>query len=238
MHRLFKKNIDILGDEIIIDGDDFHHIKNVLRGKNGELFEVVTEDNINICKIIHIDKKTIKARIVEKKDIQKEKLNITLYQGMTKSDKLEYIIQKSVELGVNTVVPIISKRVVIKLKDKNIEKKRLRYFNISKHAASQSKRNYIPEVLDPMKIEDIILEKGEIGLVAYENSCTSLKETLSENSSNNIKIVIGPEGGFEEFEIKSLEDKGFNVISLGNRILRTETAPINLLSILQYELGD
>lgn len=237
MHRIFKENSDINNNIINIEGDEFHHLKNVLRIKNNEKIEIIIGDNLYICEIAEINKYNIYAKIIDISNLNNEKLEITLFQSLTKSDKFEHIIQKSIELGVYSIVPIITKRVVVKLKDKNTEKKQLRYDNISKHAASQSKRNYIPKITNPINIKDITLECDEFGLVAYENSYIDLKKTLQKNTSKKIKIVIGPEGGFEEEEILQLKDKGFNIISLGDRILRTETAPVNLLSILQYELG-
>ncbi|WP_099203177.1 RsmE family RNA methyltransferase [Miniphocaeibacter massiliensis] len=240
MHRIFREASDKIDNIIHVDGEDYHHINNVLRLKLNDTVEVVIDKKIYICNISSIENKLLKLFILnELENLNLEKLNIHLYQGLTKGDKFDYIIQKSVELGVTTITPLITKRVIVKLKDKNLDTRIKRYNKISKQAASQSHRISIPKISLPVKINDLILEKDELGLVAYEDSDNrQLKEILKSNIYNNIKIVIGPEGGFEKEEILNLKDKGFNIISLGPRILRTETAPLNILSILQYEIGD
>ncbi|QQK07641.1 RsmE family RNA methyltransferase [Miniphocaeibacter halophilus] len=239
MHRIFRNIEDVNNNNILIDGEDFHHLKNVLRMKKDEELEIVINENLYISKVSTIEKNRIIANISSIKKLKEETLNIHLYQGLTKSDKFDLIIQKSVELGVYRIIPIITNRVIVKLNSKNIEKKLIRFNKISKHAASQSHRNYIPKVYSPINLSDITLEKNELGLLAYESSENyDLKDILKSSKVKNIKIIIGPEGGFDSSEVLCLENKGFKTISLGKRILRTETAPITMLSILQYEIGD
>lgn len=239
MHRIFRTSEDIINNNIIVDGEDFHHLKNVLRIKKNEKIEIVINENLYIVEVANLEKNRIITNILNYNEIEEEILNIHLYQGLTKSDKFDFIIQKSVELGVRSITPLITNRVIVKLNNKNTEKKLVRFNKISKQAASQSHRNYIPKVLEPINLLDISLEKDELGLLAYESSENyTLRDILVNSKTKNIKIIIGPEGGFDKDEISSLEDKGFNTISLGKRILRTETAPITMLSILQYEIGD
>ncbi|HHX71005.1 MAG: RsmE family RNA methyltransferase [Miniphocaeibacter sp.] len=239
MHRIFRTSEDIINNNIIVDGEDFHHLKNVLRIKKNEKLEIVINENLYIVEVSNLEKNRIITNILNYNEIEGEILNIHLYQGLTKSDKFDFIIQKSVELGVKSITPLITNRVIVKLNNKNTEKKLVRFNKISKQAASQSHRNYIPKVFEPINLLDISLEKDELGLLAYESSDNyTLKDILVNSKTKNIKIIIGPEGGFDKDEISSLEEKGFNTISLGKRILRTETAPITMLSILQYEIGD
>ena len=238
MNRFFRDINDKCNDCIKIDGEDYHHIKNVLRLQVNDHIEIISEKYLYTCIIQHITKEYIDVKIEDYLLLEKEKLEIHLFQGLAKSDKFDFIIQKSVELGINSITPLITKRNIVKLKDKSLDNRMLRYQKISLNAASQSHRTIIPKVNYPIDINNIILEGDELGLVVYENSKDmNLKSILKKCNKNKIKIVIGPEGGFELSEIEILQKKGFNIVSLGKRILRTETAPLNLLSIIDYELG-
>lgn len=239
MHRFFLNNENLKGDTFIIDGEDYHHIKNVLRLKQKDNIEIICDNKIYICDNLVFNNDNLSASIISENSIPLELPSIHLYQGLTKSDKFDYIVQKSVELGVSEITPLLTNRVIVKLNEKKSDKKIERYNKISKSAASQSKRNFIPKINNPMKIEDLSLDENELGLVAYENSNNNdLKEILKNTNMSNLKIIIGPEGGFEEYEVENLIKKGFKSISLGSRILRTETAPLNLISVIQYELGE
>ena len=239
MFRFFIDESNIIDDNFIeiVEKEDFHHGKNVLRLKVGEKLELISEANKYINEITEIKSDSILTKILEKTELKNKDVSIKLYQGMPKSDKFELIIQKSVELGVDEIVPFESERTIVKFKAKSYNKKQERYEKIIKAAAMQSKRNSIPKIDFPINLNEIELEDGELGILAYEESDLPIREVLKNlNEYNKISIVIGPEGGFSKNEVDNLISKGFKSISLGDRILRTETASLNLLSIIGYEL--
>ncbi len=239
MFRFFIDESNIIDDNFIeiVEKEDFHHGKNVLRLKIGEKLELISEDFKYITEITEIKNDCIITKVLEKTELPKKDVSIKLYQGMPKSDKFELIIQKSVELGVDEIVPFESERTIVKFKAKSYNKKQERYEKIIKAAAMQSKRNSIPKIDFPINLNEIELEDGELGILAYEESDLPIREVLKNlNEYNKISIVIGPEGGFSKNEVDNLISKGFKSISLGDRILRTETASLNLLSIIGYEL--
>ncbi len=241
MHRFFVNSSDIKEDIIIIRDSDANHISNVLRLNTGDEIEVCDGNSTDyICSIESISKSLISLKILSSYKCKSEPdINITLYQGLPKADKMEYIIQKCVELGVKTFVPVMNKRSVIKLKD--TDKKISRWQKISDEACKQSKRGIIPNVLTPLTFKDAIdsLKDDSLNILAYEKEeNTSLKDILLSSDCKNINIFIGPEGGFDDDEINYIKDKNIKNITLGPRILRTETAPIALVSAIMYEIGD
>ena len=174
-------------------------------------------------------------------------IKVTIMQGLPKADKMELIIQKSVELGVNNIIPLEMKRCVVKLKDKDKIKKIERWQKISVVAAKQSGRNIIPEINQVENLKNICetFENYDIVLLAYENEkentlkneLKALKEKIkNKNEDVKIAVLVGPEGGIAEEEVKMARQKGAKVITLGKRILRTETVALNVLSIIMYEL--
>lgn len=246
MNRFFV-NIDNIKDEnIIIDNkDDLKHMKNVLRLKENEKIEISDGcDNEYIVQIKNITDEFIETLILEKTDIKRESnINITLYQGYPKSSKMEFIIQKATELGVKRIVPIITDRTIVKINNNKKEEKKLeRFEKITFEAAKQSKRGIIPEVPQIMKLESAVKEmqkNNSFIIVPYENeNKIYIKEVLKKTKEKDISIIIGPEGGFSESEIKKLQEIGASIVSLGPRILRTETAGLTLISIIMYQLGD
>ncbi|MGO1372271.1 MAG: 16S rRNA (uracil(1498)-N(3))-methyltransferase [Senegalia sp. (in: firmicutes)] len=246
MNRFFV-NIDNIKDEnIIIDNkDDLKHIKNVLRLKENEKIEISDGlDNEYIVQIKNITDEFIETLILEKTDIKRESnINITLYQGYPKSSKMEFIIQKATELGVKRIVPIITDRTIVKINNNKKEEKKLeRFEKIAFEAAKQSKRGIIPEVPQIMNLESAVKEmqkNNSFIIVPYENeNKIYIKEVLKKTKEKDISIIIGPEGGFSESEIKKLQEIGASIVSLGPRILRTETAGLTLISIIMYQLGD
>lgn len=215
-----------------IEGSDLNHIRNVLRMKEGDEL-LVSENGISsLCEIESIGEGCAVLRIVEE-DYQNTELNceIHLFQGLPKADKMELIIQKCVELGVHRIIPCEMHRCVVKLDDKKKKSKLQRWQAISESAAKQSKRNIIPEIADVLPIS-LLTEKisdYDIFIVPYENErgMEATLETLGKiRKGMKIGILIGPEGGFEEKEISRLTEKGAVPLSLGSRILRTETAAI------------
>lgn len=226
-------------DKILLSADNIHHL-NVLRITEDEEFEVVVDGVIYTVKIDEMSKEHCQCGVLsQKEDKSESNIEINLYQGLPKADKLELIIQKAVELGVNSIIPFESSRTIVKWDAKKESKKLVRYQEIAESAAKQSKRSYIPQVEGLISFKQLI-EKTKEGytILAYENRGKSLKEVILGNESKIFNIIIGPEGGFSEDEVIALEEAGAHVINLGARILRTETAAIVLAAMIQYESGD
>lgn len=232
-------------NKIILNGDDVNHIKNVLRYSEGEGIIIAVKSNnpkVYDAKIKKISENIECSIIGEIKETSESNIDISVYQGIPKLDKMEYIIQKCTELGVKEITPLELNRCIVKIEGKDISKKQIRWQKIAEAAAKQSQRDIIPKIGAKIKLNDFckIINNFDLILVAYEKENElSLKEVL-KISKNAIKIaiLIGPEGGFEQNEIELLKNNGANIVSLGNRILRTETAPIVLSSILMYEYGE
>lgn len=243
MYRFFVDKADCLGDEIIITGQDVNHIKNVLRLKVGEEISVSDgADKEYICLIRELTEDKVFAKIEDVLGSNRElPVGIYLFQGFPKGDKLETIIQKAVELGVAKIVPVMTKRSIVKLDDKKAAKKVERYNAISLAAAKQSKRSVIPEVLPVMSFKEALklAETLDMNIIPYENaegiaaSKAVIKEIASQKS---LGIFIGPEGGFDQAEVDDVLAIGGKSITLGHRILRTETAGMTVLSIIMFEL--
>jgi 16S rRNA (uracil1498-N3)-methyltransferase len=249
MHKFFTEPYNITETEGRILGDDVKHIYKVLRLSEGD--EVV----LNNCegieysgKIKAITKSEVIVNIIKKLDINNEsKVKVHLFQGLPKGQKMDLIVQKGTELGVHEFIPTITARVDVKLKG---EFKKLDRLNrIALEASKQSKRSIIPQVKEVVDFEEALnmLEDMDLVLVPYENAedfgIRSLIRQLEEenidlNNINNVGILIGPEGGFEEEEINTLKVQGAYIVTLGRRILRTETAGFTAIALIQYELGD
>ncbi|MDD6795029.1 MAG: RsmE family RNA methyltransferase [Clostridiaceae bacterium] len=248
MHKFFTNPENINMDQGKIIGDDVKHIYKVLRLSEGE--KVTLNDcrgNEYLGKISSISKTEVIVNIIEKLEINNEsRIEVYLFQGLPKSQKMDLIVQKGTELGVAEFLPVITDRVDVKLKG---EFKKLDRLNrIALEAAKQSKRTIIPKVKEPMSFKEAIdvLDNMDLFLVPYENAdnlgvrgvVSKLKEEGKLDSVKRIGIMVGPEGGFEEKEINELKSKGAYIITLGSRILRTETAGFVATSLIQYELGD
>ena len=223
-------------EQFEIIGEEAKHIF-VLRHNVGELIQV----NNKICEIVFISKASIVCKVVKDAEVRGiPKVKITLYQAMLKADKMEYVIQKAVELGVTKIVPFISRNVVVKLDDKDKGKKIERFNKISLEASKQCGRSDVVQVDNVYSFGDVVkcVSKYEKCIVAYENETIGLKSFLKENNEiKEVAIIIGAEGGFNENEVQELINAGCYSISLGDRILRAETASLNLISILMYELN-
>ena len=239
MYNFFVNSNDINDNFAKISGEDYNHIRNVLRMKIGTKILINDKEKSNsyLAEIQEIGAKEIICKVIEKMESNEMSVNVTLFQGIPKSDKMEYIIQKSVELGVSEIVPTEMKNCVAKIN--NEENKLTRWNKISETAAKQSKRSIIPKVESKISFDDLLnkIKEFDLVIVAYENEKhTSLKDVLQNcKGVKNIAIIIGPEGGIDTKELKLLEDNGAQVASLGKRILRTETAPIAMLSMILYE---
>ena len=240
MPKFFVTKNSIFDDRIEIEGEDFFHLKNALKIKTGEKIIVCDGDCVNYeCRIGEIQGKKMIARILGRSSDESENVNIVLFQGVPKFDKLEYIIQKTVEIGVGRIVPVFLRRSVARASGRE-EKKVERFKKIAEAAAKQSMRSRIPEVEGFCGLEEALQMAGELefNLCAYElEEKNKLKDYSAEiKNKGSIGVFIGPEGGFEADEIEMIKANGIPVISLGKRILRVETAPVALISNLIYEM--
>lgn len=242
MYQFFVEEEQVHSDSISITGGDVNHIKNVLRMKNGEKIRVSSKaGQAYFCHISSILDDEVIAAIDSADETGTELDNhIVLYQGLPKGDKMELIIQKAVELGVSEIVPVAMKNCVVKLDEKKAQSKCKRWQAIAESAAKQSKRTVIPQIQMPLSWKQALEEAKELDvvLVPYENergmeATREIFRSIPEGAS--IGVMIGPEGGFSPEEIAQL-DKDMHRISLGRRILRTETAGMATLSMLIYEL--
>lgn len=237
MHNFFVDESQKQNNRYLIKGADYNHIINVLRMDIGDSFLVSYDGKSDLCKIEAFDAETVTALITEENYQNTElPLNIYLFQGLPKGDKMEFIIQKSVELGVFAVVPTEMNRCVVKLDEKKKKSKVARWQAIAESAAKQSKRNYIPKVFDVLSYKQALKMAEELDLliVPYENEdgMTATKQVFEKlKDCKSVGILIGSEGGFDESEINLAKEIGGKVISLGKRILRTETAAITSVAM-------
>ena len=244
MHKFFTPSNYISDNKGKIVGEDVKHIYKVLRLTEGE--EVILNNCEGIeylAKINEVTKSEVTLDIIEKLDINNESdVEIVLFQGMPKAQKMDLIVQKGTELGIGKFIPVITERVDVKLKGDF--KKLDRLNRIALEACKQSKRSIIPDVLKPIEFEELLdqINTFDLVVVPYENredyGIKALMKDIDKKSIKRIGIIVGPEGGFEEEEIERLKDAKAFIITLGKRILRTETAGFVATSLLQYELGD
>ncbi len=237
MYNFFVNEENRNGDCYFISGTDFNHIKNVLRMNVGDIFLVSENGVSNLCEIDRFENDVVVAKIIEENyNDTNLPINIYLFQGLPKGDKMELIIQKTVELGVEKIIPVEMSRCVVKLDDKKKKSKVSRWQAISESAAKQSKRNSIPEIADVLTYKQALEMAKDLDLllVPYEskNGMDDTKSALAEiKSGMTVGILIGAEGGFEENEVEAAFKMGGKVISLGKRILRTETAAITSVAM-------
>lgn len=243
MYHFFAKDENISSEYIKITGDDVNHIKNVLRMKNGE--ETIISDeqgNDYSCEVFELSDDCVifKVRFVYPQGHELPS-KIYLFQGLPKSDKMEMIIQKCVELGVYEIIPVSTKRSIVKLDNKKEESKLKRWQAISESAAKQSKRSIIPNIHSVMSFSEALeyAAELEVRLVPYENA-KGMEGTRAIfdgiKPGDGIAVFIGPEGGFDDGEIELAIKSGATPITLGKRILRTETAGMAVMSMLMYKL--
>ena len=248
MPKFFIRNSQIDNNYIKIIGEDVNHIANVLRMKLEDEIQVCDIDTSQnyIVKLSNIQKDEIECEILKKIESEAESpININIFQGIPKSDKMELIIQKSTELGVKQVTPVQMERCISKINGKDEKKKIERWQKISEVAAKQSGRDIIPKINNVEKITDICnsINDYDMIIVPYEKEehyllKSAIEELKIFNKKNpSIGIVIGPEGGFEYAEIELLKQSGAKIVTLGKRILRTETVALAMASVIMYELG-
>lgn len=244
MYQFFVEPSQIQGNRITITGKDVNHIKNVLRMKAGE--EISISNGVDgkdyRCGIEELlDEEIICSLRFIKEDGVELPAKVYLFQGLPKADKMELIIQKAVELGVHAVIPVSCKRAVVKLDEKKAKSKIARWQQIAEAAAKQSKRGIIPEVKAVLSMKEAVAlaEQCEVKLIPYElaEGMEKTKEIMNSlKPGEDIAIFIGPEGGFEESEVQLAIENGIVPITLGKRILRTETAGMTVLSWIMYQL--
>lgn len=246
MNRFFVDDPGAFSDRsVVITGEDVNHVKNVLRLKEND--ELIVSDGRGRdyhCRISGITNEEVVADICDICDNFSElSTEITLFQGFPKGDKMELIIQKTVELGVTRIVPVMTKRTVVKLDDKKAKKKTERYNMIAESAAKQSGRGMIPEVTMPVSFAEAVsmAEKLDMNIIPYEEAEGveySRNIIKSIKGKKSLGIFIGPEGGFAREEVEKALDAGASAVTLGHRILRTETAGMAVISIIMFELEE
>lgn len=245
LHRFFLEKDDMIHEETITvqNKDSVRHLSLVLRVQINEQVELVSNHALYIGEIVGIDQSKVLFNIIQKNvPTHESNVNIDLYQCLPKGAKLELILQKNVELGVNHFVLVDSKRCIVDYKAKDVPKKLERFERIIKEAAKQSKRDQIPSLEGVLPIKHILerIKEYDLFIVLYENEeKTSLKALLSRFNAklNKVAVFIGPEGGLDDTEIDILKSEGAVIASLGSRILRTETAGFVATTCIQYETG-
>lgn len=241
MPRFFVPKCNIDSENIKIEGEDVLHIKKVLRMRDGDEIEICDSSGYDYkARIDKTDGKDILCKIISKTKSETEPpVKVTLFQGIPKAAKMDYIIQKTTELGVCGVVPCELSRCVSKPEG---NKKILRWQKISEEAAKQSGRGIIPEIYEQTTLKQAIemMKEYDLAFVPYEcEENISIKSVLSKKENvKTVGFMIGPEGGFDKFEIELLKSNGITPVSLGKRILRTETAGEAVLAMIMYEIGD
>ena len=232
MQRYFAKDYD---KNLVLENSDIHHIKNVMRMKMGDLIEVVYNNKLYICRIDSFDPFSLNIdRVIEEGN--NLNLDITIAVGLVKEQKMDLILQKLTELGVNRIIPVNMERSIVKLDNARFKKKKERWISICKEASEQSKRTSIPVIEDIINIKDLINIDSDIKLVASTKEKDKMLNLYLQGIDKCAKIimVVGPEGGLSEKEESYLLDNGFKGVSFGNLIFRVETACIYAASIFNY----
>lgn len=245
MSHFFITSDQVAGNILTIIGDDVNHMKNVLRMREGEHFSAADENGMCYeCAVETLEKHQVTAQILEKKMGETElSSKIYLFQGLPKSDKMELIIQKAVELGANQIIPVVTKRSIVKLDAKKEASKLKRWQSIAEGAAKQSGRMLIPQISEVKTFTEALqmAQTLDINIIPYE--CARGMEGTREifrsiKPGMSVGIFIGPEGGWEESEVEQAKELDVKPVTLGRRILRTETAGLTTLSILMYLLEE
>ena len=243
MQHFFVTPSQVEGERIYIEGSDVNHMKNVLRMRPGEAVAISDGDNLKYrCVVEGYEEGRAVLAIQQRMPVDTElPCRITLFQGLPKQDKMELIVQKAVELGASQVVPVATRRSVVKLDEKKAAKKLQRWQQIAESAAKQAGRGYIPQVSSVLSYQEALEKAGELDvlLIPYElveGMEEARKVVASIAQGQSVGIFIGPEGGFEKEEVDAAIHQGAKAITLGRRILRTETAGLAILSILMFRL--
>ena len=240
MPRFFVEPFD--GENIVLYGENAKHISKSLRMKVGDIVTLSDSSGTDYgCAITAIDKSTVSLKVLYSSPSEVEPtVNVTLYQGVPKGDKMEEIIQKCVEIGVTKIVPVLTSRSVSRPDEKSALKKNARYQKIALEAAKQSGRGIIPQVMPMITFDKAIIDSDEeLKILFYEGGGKPLNQIIdASKGAKNIAIFIGPEGGFEKSEVEKITEKGAVSATLGKRILRTQTAPVTALSCIMLLTGN
>ncbi|MDO5123175.1 MAG: 16S rRNA (uracil(1498)-N(3))-methyltransferase [Eubacteriales bacterium] len=237
----FFTNEELEDDSCLIIGEDSRHIEKSLRMRIGEELTLVSPEQVeSLCEITEFTQEGVRVCVKAQKPCENEpKVNVTLYQSLTKGDKMDFIVQKAVELGVHRIVPVLSARCISRPEEKQMKKKIERWQKIASGAASQSCRGKIPQVEDmlafPKALEDA---KDKKAIIFYEGGGEKLSSLVSTDTGGDIGIFIGSEGGFEPLEVEQAKARGVVPATLGKRILRAETAPLAALSSIMLLTGN
>lgn len=245
MPKFFAAREKITENQIIIDTEDVSHISRVLRLGEGDVLTVCDSQGTDYeAEIVSLGQKEIVCKINSRSASASEpNIRVTLFQGLPKASKMEYIIQKTTELGISEIVPVKLTRCVVKIDNKKDEAKKLeRWQKISESAAKQSGRGIIPKISQIMTLDEIIEKSKEFDLFFVPYECEEQKKLrevlLSKKDVKSVGFLIGPEGGFDIAETEKLRSAGIDTVTLGKRILRTETAGEAVLAMAMYEIGD
>ncbi|HHX23765.1 MAG TPA: 16S rRNA (uracil(1498)-N(3))-methyltransferase [Thermoanaerobacterales bacterium] len=246
MPRFFVFREFSLNEEFIMSGEDAHHIIKVLRHRTGDTIKLSNGKNIeSIGVILDVNPKAteIKLKILEKNIVQGTKPIISLFQGLPKKDKFEWIIQKNTEIGVSSITPVLTKRTIVDIDKAKINRRKERWCKIAKEAAKQCMRMDIPEIAHVTTFESSLkmIKNNQLSIIPWEQEKgVPLKKVIMDlpRGITTIAVYIGPEGGFTEEEVENAKKEGAIPVSLGPRILRTETAGLVTCSLIMYELGN
>ena len=241
MHRFFIKKESIFKDEIVISGEDVQHISKVLRLQNGDRIVLCDGEGTDYLSTVEsMDKHSIKVKVIHKEASKGEPaIDVVLYQGIPKSAKMDTIIQKCTEMGIKRIVPVSTARTVVRLDSEKDERRKVeRWTKIAEEASKQSGRGRIPIIDMPMTLQEALMDASKLYTVIapYElEDSVSIKEALCGERGSSIGFFVGPEGGFEDYEIEKVKNIGAVPVTLGSRVLRTETAGIVVLTVIMYE---
>ena len=242
MNRFFVTKDDISGNTAVITGEDVKHISKVLRMAPGDKVMLCDGEGWQyLAEIASISKDDVSLDIISSEQSKAEPpVRITLYQGLPKGDKMELIVQKCVELGISEIVPVAAERCVVRVKPNEFGGKRTRYRRVAYEAAKQCGRGVIPQIGDITTFKAADMTRHDLIVIAYEDEKgTTLKSLLRANAeAKDIAVIIGPEGGLERAEVDMLIQKGGHAVTLGPRILRTETAGMAAVAMILYEIED
>lgn len=237
----FFTEVEILQDNFTIEGKDADHIGKSLRMKKGEEITLVTPlQKQHNCVIENVIQGAVQVRVLQTLDCPNEPdVEITLYQALPKGDKMEYIVQKSVELGVAKIVPVISTRCISRPDEKSLKKKCDRWQKIAREAAQQSRRGIVPVVEKAISFKEAVnhSNNNSLNIIFYECGGEKVSHIIEDNPKS-IGVFIGSEGGFEQQEVDAVLSNGGKAGTLGKRILRAETAPLAALSVIMYATGN
>ncbi len=232
MQQYFAKN-----KALELEKEDYYHIKTVMRMKKGDIIKVVYDNVVNVCKLTTVNKE-IKFDVVESYLTNQTNFNVTIAFSLIKEQKLNYLLQKATEVGASAFVPFSSKRSVVKIDEERKEKVKIeRWQKICKEAAEQSGRTNVPVIMPIRSLKELMHLDYDVKLLCSLNKNTkNIKKILPKiNKCDKMLLVVGPEGGFDSSEEEFLTQNGFQSISLGNNILRAETAPVVAISMINYE---